>query len=626
MKLQLLAFIKKLTRPQKCAVLLSIDVLLVPLTLMLTIALQDSTVHPVNGQTGFTAVLPYGMAAAAMLSWFLGMPQFRLVAYESKAIGRTAIFAGCLAAACSLLFYVGNVYLPAGTFILFAIIYFLSSTGSRLLIRRLVAALYRIEETRVPVLIYGAGTTGTQLSAAFRNHNSIDPVAFIDDNPALQGLTINGLTVYTPVVLPELIKSRNIRRILLVIPSESRPKQSQIARRLERLGVEVQVLPSFSQLIGEEDLVDMLAPVSTGTLLNRPKLANEMEGGAQAYSGRNILVSGAGGSIGSELSRQLIACNPARIVLFELSELALYNVDMDLRSLAEDSGIEIIPVLGTATNANHIQRLLADYDIQVILHAAAYKHVPLVEHNPLTGLYNNVIGTQTLAKAAYDAKIERFVLISSDKAVRPTNVMGASKRMAEQLVQDLASRSKHTVFTMVRFGNVLGSSGSVVPLFQEQISRGGPVTLTHKDMTRYFMTIDEAVRLVLLAGSFAEGGEVFVLDMGAPRSVRDLAVQLIESAGYSVRDADRPDGDIEIVTTGLRPGEKIHEELMLNAGSISTKHEKIFVTREYVLSEIEIASAMRTLSDAIANGDVAAARSVIEYWVEGYNAPEQNIG
>ncbi|EBA04428.1 Nucleotide sugar epimerase/dehydratase [Rhodobacterales bacterium HTCC2150] len=396
---------------------------------------------------------------------------------------------------------------------------------------------------------------------------------------------------------------------------------------MQALGLEVQALPSFAQLIGEEALIDKLAPVTPGQFLGRAHLDREIAGGAETYEGRSVMVTGAGGSIGSEICRQLLQLRPRRLVLFELSELALYTIEMELRQLLEgsDNPVEIVPLMGSMTEARLVRRALAENQIEVVLHTAAYKHVPMVEANPLVGLSNNVLGTQIMAREAKAAGVERFMLISSDKAVRPTNVMGASKRLAEMVVQDLASRSKTTIFSMVRFGNVLGSSGSVVPLFQDQIARGGPVTLTDNAVTRYFMTIQEAVGLVILAGSYAEGSEIFVLDMGRPVLIRQLAEQMIEAAGYTLRSAKNPDGDIAIKVTGLRPGEKLHEELPITKGRISTENPKIFCAAEKPLSEIEVATALRALREAVATGDEPAARAVITRWVEGYVPASETV-
>ena len=472
-----------------------------------------------------------------------------------------------------------------------------------------------------------------QLVSAFRTHEHIEPVAFVDDSSALQGLQVAGLPVYSPVQIPEIVVEREINRVLLAMPSQSLPKQAQIARRLQKMGLEVQSLPSFAQLIGEEALVEKLQPLNPRSFLNRDEIESEIGDGSLAYAGRTVVITGAGGSIGSELCRQVLDCRPARLVVFELSELALYNIHSELTGLTEgECSVEIVPVLGSVTDARLVRKVLADNDVQVILHAAAYKHVPMVELNPLAGLANNVLGTHTLAEEAVRAGIERFILVSSDKAVRPTNVMGASKRLAELVIQDQASRvpfGEGPRFSIVRFGNVLGSSGSVVPLFQEQVRRGGPVTVTHENVARFFMTVQEAVNLVLRAGSMTEGGEIYVLEMGKPVPIVNLARQVIESAGYTVRDAKFPDGDIEIEFTGLRPGEKMIEELTLSGNLIGTTHKKIFHTSDTSLSEIEIAAALRALRHALATGDEDAARAVANRYVEDFSLREvrhQTIG
>jgi len=352
---------------------------------------------------------------------------------------------------------------------------------------------------------------------------------------------------------------------------------------------------------------------------------------SDAYGGKCILITGAGGSVGSELCRQLLRYKPKTIVLFDVSEIALYTIERELAGRADAAEINFIPILGTVTEARQVRALLAEHAVDVIFHAAAYKHVPLVESNPIAGLVNNVLGTRTLAEAALEEGVKRFILISTDKAVRPTNVMGASKRMAEFVVQDMARRSNSTDFSIVRFGNVLGSSGSVVPLFREQIKRGGPVTLTHEDVTRYFMTIAEAANLVLIAGglSMSRGpheGDLFVLDMGQPIKIRDLAERMIKAAGYSVKSAANPDGDIEVVVIGLRPGEKLHEELLIKPGMLTTPHEKILRVQEHGLTSVEMSSALRELRNAVAVGNAAAARAVLETYVEGFGALDTENG
>ncbi len=614
-------WIERRTRFQKGAILVATDALLIPLAGLLALLVQ-------MGAAGWEAaraaaeILPLLLVLAAAFSIVLGIPRIKLNTYEAAAMGRTAVLAACAAACAVALGLLAGLALPTGTYLVFGMLFFLLSVASRLAMRALLRLLRQGATPRTRVLIYGAGMTGVQLAAALKDHDQIQPVAFADDSPALQGLQVAGLTVLHPARIAAVAGSRRISRVLLAMPSLPRAKQAQIAAHLQRQGLEVQVLPSFAQLVGEDTLLDKLEPVSPAALLGRPPHDIDLTPQRATYAGKCILVSGAGGSIGSELCRQILAFGPSRLILFELGELALYTVEMDLRPLAEGSGTDIVPVLGSVTDPRAVRRVMTQHRVDVVLHAAAYKHVPLVEANPVAGLANNVLGTRTLARASAEAGVGRFILISTDKAVRPTNVMGASKRLSELVVQDLASRSRGTVFAMVRFGNVLGSSGSVIPLFQSQIARGGPVTLTHDDVTRYFMTIEEAVRLVLLAGAFARGGEVFVLDMGAPVAIRDLARQIIVASGYTVRDAANPRGDIEIVTTGLRPGEKLFEELSTGPGLITTAHPKILTAPESRLSEIEVAAAIRGLRLAIATGDAAAARQVLARWVEGYGEPD----
>ncbi|MFV1462712.1 MULTISPECIES: polysaccharide biosynthesis protein [unclassified Phaeobacter] len=615
--------ISALSRKQKSYIFLTIDLTLIPLALFLTFLVLPLPGPALATLAAMLPVLPYVLALAAAVALWLGLPKVQLNAYERHAVGLTALLASITAAATAGLTLLFGPDLPPGTHVVFATTYFLCLLAARALLYQVVVAIYRRAQPRCRVLIYGAGTTGAQLAQALKAHDGIDPVAFVDDNTSLQGVTLVGLPVFPPARIAELAEARQVKRVLLAMPSQSQPKQAQIIQRLQRIGLEVQALPSFAQLIGEEALVDKLTPVAPQNFLGRATRDVPLQEASGSYQNRVVLVSGAGGSIGSELCRQVLACRPRKLVLYELSELALYTIHQELEQQLEGTGIDLVPVLGSVTDPRQVRMVLADHGVQVVLHAAAYKHVPLVEANPLPGLANNVFGTQTLARAAARSGVERFILISSDKAVRPTNVMGASKRMAELVVQDLATRNPGTIFTMVRFGNVLGSSGSVVPLFQEQISRGGPVTVTDPRVKRYFMTIREAVQLVLQAGAEALGGEVFVLDMGEPISILQLARQVIESAGYSVRDDEDPDGDIAIEIIGLRPGEKMQEELTLSSDLITTRHQKIFCAREAVLSEIEVAALIRGLRQAVAAGDEGAARALIKRWVEGYRTPEE---
>lgn len=620
--------VDRLTRRDKRFVLLFVDILLAPAALFLSCALVYNTFLPypeLQRLASLFLALPF---LAAMLSSALGIPRIKLKAYESLAILKTAVFAGFLAGCLFALNRFFDLRFPGVGVTLFGLIYFLAAVGTRVAMLKILLWVLRSGQTRCRVLIYGAGTTGMQLAAALKSHESIEAVAFLDDNEVLQSLIVAGLRVLSPGRIEAIVRAREIDRVLLAMPSVSLPKQAQIARRLQALGLDVLAVPSFAQLVGTETLVDNLAPVVPGKFLGRQQVEQMMPEGIEAYAGRSILVSGAGGSIGSELCRQLLGFRPRKLVLFDASEVALYDIDRELRARPEMGNVDLLPVLGSVTDSRVARSVMVEHGVDVVIHAAAYKHVPLVEANPIAGMSNNVLGTRIFADAADEAGVERFILISTDKAVRPTNIMGASKRLAELVVQDLAKRSKKTVFSTVRFGNVLGSSGSVVPLFKEQIARGGPVTLTHEDVTRFFMTISEAVRLVLLAGSFTHvgaqrGGDVFVLDMGKPMRIRDLAEQMIQAAGYTVRDENHPDGDIEINVIGLRPGEKLHEELLIGEGLLTTPHNKILRARENSLSELDMAMALQSLRNAVAVGDASGARAVAAAYVEGYGAEEQ---
>ncbi len=610
-----------LTRTQKQCLFQFIDAIMMIVAMCAAMPLNDSV--SVNGATLAAAAPQIGvmLLAAVGLSIYIGLPQVKLNAYEMRGVLMTAALSASVAVLGAALNGQIAPKLPYEVFFIFALLFLVISAAWRVTLRHCVMKIYRRGQSRMRVLIYGAGQTGQQLVAALRTDNAIQPVGFIDDNPTLQSLRVAGLPVFSPARIRDLIVERQIDRVVLAMPSISQSRQARISHRLREIGCEVHALPSFAELVGEGDLRKRVSPVSLDDLLGRNRLESELPGVSHAYSGRRILITGAGGSIGSELCRQLIACKPQCIVLLDHSELALYNIDKELRELT--TNLQIVPVLGTVMDDAKMREVLSVHDIDVVLHAAAYKHLPLVECNAIAGLRNNVIGTKVIADAAREAGVERFILVSSDKAVRPTNVMGASKRLAELIIQDLATRSSGTRFSMVRFGNVLGSSGSVIPLFEEQIARGGPVTLTHGAVTRYFMTISEAARLVLLAGSFARGGDVFVLDMGDPVPIAKLARQMIEGAGCSVKDEDHPDGDIEIQITGLRRGEKLHEELLISSDMLTTPHTKILRAQESYLSEIEMANALKDLRRAITLLDEEGAKAVIARWVERATEPEQ---
>jgi FlaA1/EpsC-like NDP-sugar epimerase len=613
-----------LTQRQKTVMLLSVDVVLVPLSLWLTLRTGGAAFSMVvAAQPAKFVVLAAVMAAAGgVFSVALGLPQIKLNAYEQRGIQRTAAYAalvGVIGTFAIHLLFDGRV--EPRNMVIFTMILAIMAVSARITLCKMLVEFYRRGQNRQRVLIYGAGQTGLQLASALQIDNAVVPIAFVDDNKILHNIMVAGLPVYAPIRIEALIREKKIDRVVLAMPSISRPKQARLARRLEEMGCEVSALPSFAALVGEGALVDRIQPVNATDFLGRDGLECDLKGLCDIYTGRTVMITGAGGSIGSELTRQVLLCRPTKIVLYELSEYALYQLDHELADLGVDrQGIEIVPILGSVTDAKAVRRTIDRHEVDIILHAAAYKHVPLVEQNRLAGLNNNVFGTKVVAEAARDAGVSHFILISTDKAVYPTNVMGASKRLAELLVQDLATRCLSTRFGIVRFGNVLGSSGSVVPLFQEQIARGGPVTLTHEEVSRYFMTLTEAVRLVLLAGNYVREqtghGDVFLLDMGSPVPIRHLARQMIEAAGYTVCDAKMPDGDIQIVITGLRPGEKLHEELAMRGHKVGkTDHPKIMRVEEDRLSELEAATAMRSLASAIENDDTGAAMDVIMRWV-----------
>ncbi len=540
----------------------------------------------------------------------LGLPRIKLDAYESDGILRSAALAAIALIAVRGLARLAGVPIPDLALVLFAMIFFLAGVGGRVGMLHVYRALLGRGRSREAVILYGAGETGLQLAAALRRHETIRPVAFLDDNPVLHGMTLAGLRVHPPSEVASLAQRHGVGRVILTLPSHPPPRLRRIAGRLHPLGLGVQAVPSFAQLIGQDAMVDRLIALPPDLFLDRAVVEPAPGESCAAYAGRSILVTGAGGSIGTGLCHQLLACHPARLVLLDFSEAALYAIDKDLRTCA--GATEILPVLGSITDAALLQSVFSRYRVDVVFHSAACKHVPLVEANPIPGIETNVFGTHLLAMAACAANVPRFVLISTDKAVRPCNVMGATKRLAEIVVQDIGRRARNTRFAIVRFGNVLGSSGSVVPLFREQIAAGGPVTLTHPEVTRYFMTLTEAARLVLAAGAFGEpprsGADVFVLDMGQPVRIRDLALRMIEAAGLCLRDADHPSGDVEIVVTGLRPGEKLHEELLLRPDLLPTPHPGLMRAEEAGPSEGPVAQALRGLRAALATRDSGTLR------------------
>jgi len=448
---------------------------------------------------------------------------------------------------------------------------------------------------------------------ALQGGQELQPILFVDDNRGVQGSVINGLEVFSPDELPDLIKEYNIGRVLLAVPAESRRRRREILTRLEALGVHVQTIPDLSDIAAGRARVDEVHEVDVGDLLGRDAVPPNQSLFSACIKNRVVLVTGAGGSIGSELCRQIVRLAPKRLLLLEASEIALYTIDKELRLIAarEQLPLEIVSLLGNAHHKYRMREIMQSFAVQTVYHAAAYKHVPIVEQNMIEGIHNNVFATWHAAEAALETNVETFVLISTDKAVNPTNVMGATKRFAELVLQALQRRGANTRFCMVRFGNVLASSGSVVPLFHEQIKRGGPVTVTHPDVIRYFMTITEAAQLVIQAGSMATGGDVFVLDMGKPVRIDDLARRMVGLMGLTVRDEMHPDGDIEIAYTGLRPAEKLFEELLIGDNVTGTEHPMIMRAMEHSLPWEKVQSLLDELLVVMRKFDCRRAREML---------------
>ena len=613
--------LRDIPRGSKVIMWLLVDAVLVPISLYAAFSLRLGTPSTFPMMQSSWALFPLLTLGGIITFQILGLPRIKLHSFDAYAMRRIGIAALVLTGAAMILSYLFDFWAPRSVPMIFGVIFFVGAVVARLVSLALLQAILGRLGHAVPVAIYGAGAAGIQLASALRQSNEVKPIVFVDDNPALWGLLISGLQVKNPKELSGLAEKGKITRVLLAMPSISRTRQSKLVAQLSSLECDVQVMPSYADLVAGKGLTETTAPVAHDALLGRDKVDLDIPDVAKAYAGRVVMVTGAGGSIGSELCRQLFDIKPSHIVLFERSEFDLYKIDNELRVLAEASDIKVTTRLGSVVDGSRVAEVLAETRAEIVIHAAAYKHVPLVEQNELEGARNNVLGTQVVAEAAWDAGVERFILISTDKAVRPTNIMGATKRLAELVVQDLQTRSEKTKFSMVRFGNVLGSSGSVLPLFEQQIRRGGPVTVTHPDVTRFFMTIPEAARLVLLAGAYATGGDVFVLDMGKPKKIIDIARRMIELSGRSV--VEDGEGDIEIQITGLRPGEKLYEELLIDDDSlVATPHEKIMCAAEKMLSQIEVASILREMNKALEAGDAKALRKLIESRVDGYHKQE----
>ena len=535
----------------------------------------------------------------------------------------------------ALIFISGVIGVPRSVTLINWLAAILLIGGSRMVVRWWFAgieitSLVHAKEKR-HVVIFGAGSAGIQLASVLGYSKEYAPVAFLDDNSELQSNTINGLRVYSIKELDKLIIRLEIDEVFLALPSASHMVRKRIIQLLEKYPVHVRTLPSMTEVADGKIKLEDIKEIDLEDLLGRNAVSPDEKLFNACIKHKSVLVTGAGGSIGSELCRQILSREPKKLILFEQSELHLYQVENEFKQLITENDLDIvlIPVLGNVIDEIRISEVINHYSINTIYHAAAYKHVPLVEHNIIEGVRVNTLGTYTVALSAMNNNVETFILISTDKAVRPTNVMGASKRFAELVLQGLATQTSSTKFSMVRFGNVLGSSGSVVPLFREQIKNGGPVTVTHQDIIRYFMTIPEAAQLVIQAGAMSlnsteKGGDVFVLDMGEPVKISELATKMIHLMGFNIKDKDNPDGDIKIEYTGLRPGEKLYEELLIGDNATGTSHPRIMRAEEEAYTFKEINTYLDKLKNSIKTYNIDEVRQLLIEVVKGYQPSNEN--
>jgi len=611
-------FLVSLPRPTKQLIMVAADSIMLPCSLYAAMVLQQNRLQVDLAAWGLTAAV--ALAAAIVTFSLLGLYRSVVRFMGLQAMG--AVVAGVTLSALAAGLTAHARSLPGifnSTMAIYWALALLYVSGSRLAARSVFSLSFSGGAAK-RVVIYGAGVAGAKVCSVLLGGPDFEPVAFVDDNDSLSGNRINGIRVYGSSKLPALIAKHDIERVLLAMPSVQKWRRREILSTLAPLGVHIQLLPDLSDIIAGRARIDEFKEVEIADLLGRDPVPPRTALFGACIRGKSVMVTGAGGSIGSELCRQILPLVPKRLVLFEMSEYALYNIERELREAARKSNlaVEIIPLLGNAHSRPRVREVLSAFEVQTIYHAAAYKHVPIVEHNVLEGIHNNVVGTWYTAEAAIEAGVDTFVLVSTDKAVNPTNVMGATKRLAELVLQALQQRTKVTRFCMVRFGNVLASSGSVVPLFQEQIRQGGPVTVTHPDVIRYFMTITEAAQLVIQAGAMAGGGDVFVLDMGQPVRIDDLARKLIELMGLTVRDAANPQGDIEIKYTGLRAAEKLFEELLIGSNVTGTDHPMILRAMEHSLPWARMQQVLDELLGALNASDCDRALNVLSDAVAEY--------
>ncbi len=608
-------------RPAKGLTVMALDVVLSLVATWLAYTLRLDVLNWPQGAQWWV----YGLAPVLALPVFIRFGLYRAIfrytgqaalAATAKAVGVYGVLL------LSVLLFMGWNGVPRSLGVLQPMLFLMLVGGSRAVARFWLSDQAQRLQPRGRLLIYGAGTAGVQTAAAMGISGQFKLLGFIDDDRQKVGRSINGVRVYAQSEVPALVLKMAVTDILLAMPSATRGRRKAIIDALRPLPVHIRTLPALGDLASGRVTVQDFKDLDIEDLLGRDPVPPNTELLARNLAGKVVLVSGAGGSIGSELCRQILAEKPRQLLLLDHNEFGLYSIHQELHGLcvAGNLAVEVHPLLGSVAHVQRLQDICGAYRPNVVYHAAAYKHVPLVESNPAEGVFNNVFGTLNMALAARACGASHFVLVSTDKAVRPTNVMGATKRMAELVLQSLAQQPSDapTTFCMVRFGNVLGSSGSVVPLFRQQLAHGGPLTVTHAEVTRYFMTIPEAAQLVLQAGAMATGGDVFVLDMGEPVKILDLAQRMVELSGLRVRNAAQPDGDIEIVVTGLRPGEKLYEELLIGDNPTPTVHPRIMKAHEDYLRWEDLSLQLSTLKTAAADDDVDAMKAVLTVCVQGY--------
>lgn len=617
-----------LPRLAKSFVVLMVDASLCILTIWLAFYLRLGEFSSLQGASLIAAGASIIIALPIFISFGLYRAIFRYAGLAALTTVMKAVAVYTLVFS-TIFTFIGIVGVPRTVGFIQPLLLLLMVSASRAIAHYWLGGAYRRQlqlEVVPKVLIYGAGTTGRQLAAAMANSPEMRVVGFLDDDASLHGHVLNGKKIFNPENLRTLISDFEIQTVLLALPSISRTQRNSIIQGILRAKVSVRTLPSVTELAQGKVSVSDLRELDIDDLLGRDPVAPDEHLFARKITGKVVLVTGAGGSIGSELCRQIVTVAPQTLILVEQNEFALYNIHQELLVKLAQSGVStrILPLLASVRDAKHIHQIMSVWHPETIYHAAAYKHVPLVEHNLVEGIRNNVFGTLTVAQAAIANHVKDFVLISTDKAVRPTNVMGASKRLAEMILQSLVANAPDTTLSMVRFGNVLGSSGSVVPRFRQQIRDMGPITLTHADITRFFMTIPEAAQLVIQAGAMAEGGDVFVLDMGEPVKIIDLARRMIELSGLTLKDADNPDGDIAIDIVGLRPGEKLYEELLIGDNPEETTHPRIMKAHEDFIVWHDLKGQLGSLEEILNAGDLVGARELLQDLVSGFK-PNSDI-